>query len=550
MKRRIVLFGYFVSGIAALVYELGWMRELSTMLGSTAYAQGIMLGAYMAGLGIGGLVASRVVEKLEKPLLWAVWAEMAVAALSIVTFIGLHFGPSVYFDVIRRSGGVGLAPFLSGQFVLSFIIMALPTTAMGLTYPFLIKALRDENALGKLAGQLYAVNTTGAILGSLCTTFVLLPTVGVKGSLIAAACLSSLAALSFLLSAGEANLGTQKTRMLIIVGVTAVAVIVSLSFVPKRLDSPLGLGQAFYYKDSKDFKKYSSQRKTLFDREGIYSRVQVVENPDGTKTLCNGALDEGTDNPYDRVTTTMLAAVPAHSVEKPNDALIVGLGTGYTSQTYHGMGFKQVDTVEINPDVLPASKYFISDLPSNDTSWKIIVDDARAHILTNDKKYDCITSEPSWPWSSGVAALFTQEFMTAAKSRLTEDGVFCQWLPNYLLRTEDVKMMYKTMRQVYDEVDVWSINFPNDYNAELLLVGHSGRTKSQAQAKADIDKYINSQKWGSELIAPQCITPYAGVAELESGLNDKSIPLNTDNHSQLEYRVFWNFVRNATSGEK
>lgn len=550
MKRRIVLFGYFVSGIAALVYELGWMRELSTMLGSTAYAQGVMLGAYMAGLGLGGLIAARVVEKIEKPIVWAVWAEMAVATLSILTFIGLHFGPSIYFDVIRRSGGVGLAPFLSGQFILSFIIMALPTTAMGLTYPFLIKALRNENALGKLAGQLYAVNTTGAIIGSLCTTFALLPSVGVKGSLIAAACLSSVAAFSFLLSGSEASLGTKKSRTLLIVGATAVAVIVSLSLVPRRMDSPLGLGQAFYYEDSKEFQNYSSQRKTLFDREGIYSRVQVVQNPDGTKTLCNGALDEGTDNAYDRVTTTMLAAVPAHSVSKPSDALIVGLGTGYTSQTYHNIGFKQVDTVEINPDVLPASKYFIGDLPANDTSWKIIVDDARAHILTSDKKYDCITSEPSWPWSSGVAALFTQEFMTAAKSRLTDDGVFCQWLPNYLLRTEDVKMMYKTMRQVYDEVDVWSINFPNDYNAELLLVGHNTRTKTQAEAKADIDKYITSQKWDSGLIAPQCITPYAGVAELESGMNDKNVPLNTDNHSQLEYRVFWNFVRNATSGEK
>lgn len=550
MKRRIVLFGYFVSGIAALVYELGWMRELSTMLGSTAYAQGIMLGAYMAGLGIGGLIASRVVEKIEKPILWAVGAEVAVAALSIFTFVGLHFGPSIYFDIIRRSGGVGLAPFLSGQFVLSFIIMALPTTAMGLTYPFLVKALRNENALGTLAGQLYAVNTGGAIIGSIGTTFVLLPTIGVKGALIAAACFSSVAAFSFLLSGAEKSLEKDKTKTLFIVAAAVTAVIVALSLVPKRMDSPLGLGQAFYYKDSNDFKKYSAQRKTLFDREGIYSRVQVVQNPDGSKTLCNGALDEGTDNAYDRVTTTMLAAVPANSVSGPNGALVVGLGTGYTSQTYHEMGFKQVDTVEINPDVLPASKYFIGDLPKDANSWDVIVDDARAHILTTDKKYDCITSEPSWPWSSGVAALFTQEFMTAAKSRLSDDGVFCQWLPNYLLHPDDVKMMYKTMRQVYDDVDVWAINFPNDYDAELLLVGHNKRTKNQTVIKDDIDKYIASKKWDSELIAPQCITPYAKTNELESALNDKSVPLNTDNHSQLEYRVFWNFVRNATAGEK
>jgi len=289
-----------------------------------------------------------------------------------------------------------------------------------------------------------------------------------------------------------------------------------------------------------------STRKTLFESEGIYSRVAVVEAGDGTRTLHNGALDEGTNNRFDRVTTTMLSAVPAMSADTTRTALIVGLGTGYTSQTYHGLGFDHVTTVEINPDVLPASKYFIGDAAKNNPKWNVVVDDARSYLLTHPGSYDAITSEPSWPWSSGVAALFTEEFMQAAKSRLADGGVYGQWLPNYILKPDDVAMMYKTMRRVFPRVDVWSINFPEDADAELLLVGHKDAGgQSEAQIKAELDALMPKLAKGNPLIAPQAITPYPGMAKLEAAVEDPNVPLNVDDHSTLEYRVFWNFVTRA-----
>jgi spermidine synthase len=292
-----------------------------------------------------------------------------------------------------------------------------------------------------------------------------------------------------------------------------------------------------------------SARKTLFQSEGIYSRVAVVEAGDGTRTLHNGALDEGTNNRFDRVTTTMLALVPAMSVNSTDTSLIVGLGTGFTSQTYNRLGFGHITTVEINPDVVPASKFFIGPVAKNDPRWNIVLDDARAYILTHPAKYDAITSEPSWPWSSGVAALFTREFMQAAKSRLNDGGVYGQWLPNYILKEGDVQMMYKTMRQVYPRVDVWSINFPDAPDAELLLIGHNDPNgPSMAEVQARIDKRLPELANGNSLIVPQAITPYPKMAALEAGLNDPKVPLNTDDHSTLEYRVFWNFLNQALAG--
>jgi spermidine synthase len=247
----------------------------------------------------------------------------------------------------------------------------------------------------------------------------------------------------------------------------------------------------------------------------------------------------------------MIAAVPAESTETSPaaaTALVVGLGTGYTSQTYHELGFKSVTTVEINPDVLPASRYFLSDDDTASGRWRVVVDDARAWLLTTREHYTCISSEPSWPWSSGVAALFTREFMQAAASRLSSRGVYCQWLPNYLLEPKDVAMMYKTMRQVFLRVDVWAVNFPDAEAGELLLVGHRAAGDSaQTQVKSRLDQLIRADTFNNESIDTASITPYASTGELEAGLTDATVPLNVDDHSTLEYRVFWNYLRRAFS---
>jgi hypothetical protein len=136
------------------------------------------------------------------------------------------------------------------------------------------------------------------------------------------------------------------------------------------------------------------------------------------------------------------------------------------------------------------------------------------------------------------------------------DGVYCQWLPNYLLEPADVAMMYKTMRSVFERVDVWSINFPGTDGGELLLVGHKGRDGgadvsssgglSQTEIKARLDGMIEGGQFaGNEFIVEDCITPYPEAAVLEAAMDDDSVPVNTDDHSMLEYRVFWNYLDRA-----
>jgi len=170
MKGKWLLGAYALSGVAALLYELAWMRELSTMLGSTAYASGTMLSAYMTGLGLGAILGLRLAASTSKPMRMASRAELAVAVLSVFAFLGIIYLPGLYFDTMKTVAAGSGALFLALQFGVSFVIMVLPTMAMGTTYPLVMRAVHRDAELGQWSGKLYAVNTLGAIVGSLLAT--------------------------------------------------------------------------------------------------------------------------------------------------------------------------------------------------------------------------------------------------------------------------------------------------------------------------------------------------------------------------------------------
>ncbi len=100
--------------------------------------------------------------------------------------------------------------------------------------------------------------------------------------------------------------------------------------------------------------------------------------------------------------------------------------------------------------------------------------DARNYLETTDRTYDVITSEPSYPLSTHVSHLFTQEFYELAKSRLNEGGVFCQWIPRYLLTDDDTLMMMKTFAEVFPNSYIWGSNQGGDEAVDMLLIGVNG----------------------------------------------------------------------------
>ena len=85
----------------------------------------------------------------------------------------------------------------------------------------------------------------------------------------------------------------------------------------------------------------------------------------------------------------------------------------------------------------------------------ITIGDAREVLLTTDRRYDVISSEPSNPYRAGIASLFTREFYLAVRSRLNQRGVFAQWIQTYAVHPETIRTVYATLTGVFPHVHTW-----------------------------------------------------------------------------------------------
>ena len=164
---------FWVSGAAALIYQVLWLKQLGRLFGVTAYASSTTLAVFFLGLSIGGLVWSRRAAELKNPLRTYAWLELGVAASAL-----LYFGLFAIYGALLEPlfGGDDYRPALALalKFVLAVGILFLPSFLMGGTLPVMseyLVARRDQ--LGTGVTTLYSANTLGAMAGALLAGFVL-----------------------------------------------------------------------------------------------------------------------------------------------------------------------------------------------------------------------------------------------------------------------------------------------------------------------------------------------------------------------------------------
>ena len=188
----IVLIGlcFIVSGATGLIYEVLWARMLGLVFGATTLAVSTVLAAFMGGLALGSALAGRLASRIRKPLATYGWIEIGIAAYALLVPFLFRLIDHVYV-LIWQQFQPGFFAFSLWRFVLSSLVLLVPTTLMGATLPVLAAALvhssgRNSNSVTRL----YACNLAGAILGTLLAGFVLLPELGVRTTILVAAILN------------------------------------------------------------------------------------------------------------------------------------------------------------------------------------------------------------------------------------------------------------------------------------------------------------------------------------------------------------------------
>ena len=189
---------FFLSGAAGLVYEVVWARQLVLVFGNTTQAVSAILTGYFGGLALGSIVGGRIADRVRRPLRLYGLLELVLVGVVLVTpalFRGLH---ELYRSGYETFAGEPLTLALI-RYGLALLALAPATVLMGATLPTMARHLtRRRSELGGAFGRLYAMNTVGAIGGTLAAGLVLIELVGLTGALLVGATASGVAGLAAL----------------------------------------------------------------------------------------------------------------------------------------------------------------------------------------------------------------------------------------------------------------------------------------------------------------------------------------------------------------
>jgi spermidine synthase len=171
---------FFLSGATGLIYEIAWERLLELYFGVTMTAITLIVASYMCGLGLGSLLGGRIAQNLKRPILIYGLIE---AGIGIFGF----FSSAIINGMGQHTAG---APYTL-VFLLSFLVLLIPTLLMGMTLPLLTQSSVDRvETSGQVIGLLYGINTLGAAAGSLFAGYILIGEFGFDGTTYIAALLN------------------------------------------------------------------------------------------------------------------------------------------------------------------------------------------------------------------------------------------------------------------------------------------------------------------------------------------------------------------------
>ncbi|CAN5269620.1 fused MFS/spermidine synthase [soil metagenome] len=202
---------FFVSGMAALIYQTAWHRLLGLFAGADSIAAALVVGAFLLGLGVGSLVAGLYADRLSRRAALIAFAlcEVGIAVFALAS-------PWLYYDVIYR----GLLPIASSRalvFAIVFAGLLWPTFLMGCSLPFLSKAVvRRIDGSAQLIGRLYGVNTLGAGIGAFLGGWYLNGTLGFDVTIQIGAALNALVAVGGLLLARRLDMTSEESRTAVV----------------------------------------------------------------------------------------------------------------------------------------------------------------------------------------------------------------------------------------------------------------------------------------------------------------------------------------------
>ena len=515
---------YFFAGFTSLGLQLAWTRLIMAMSRPSIYNFSTLLAVFLAGLALGSAISSGWAGSVKKPRAWFGATLVGISFSSLLCLLSIGFLDQI---ITANTGKIISNPMLASAVMCALRCVALfgiPTLLMGVAFTLAARLIsQDGRSIGTLVGRLATSNTTGAILGSLTTAFFLLPHLGLFRSFIFLMLLEVAVAV-FLLR------GNFKW----------VKALSALTFCALFLPAGTLLYSVYLpvWSASWGLKPDSIQ----YFRDDSYSTVAVGDTDAGRFLMVNSTRMMG-DAPEGQRYAALMGHLPTLFHPDPHRALVICFGCGMTAGALNQQPeFSEVVCVELSKAVLDAGHLFARSNGDvkNSEKMEFVLADGRNYLLRTQEKFDVITFEPPPPTQIGVVNLYSADYYELCKSRLTENGIVCQWVPLLLLDEPDLRLVVKAFLEVFPDATLWE-GSKDDY----LLIGAKNGLKVDYE---NLSERMKEPALREKLRSIGINNPEGLLATYMHGPDfmaemTRQTPVTTDDRPYLEYstsvRINW-----------
>ena len=426
-----------LSGWIVFACEVLFTHLLAVVIGNSAYAFALILAIFLGCLFVGASLAPSMHRRWPDAAL-----SLGLIAAGLATLATLPLWDSL--PLVFANMGDSVTSFAGRELFrggVALVILVVPTTLMGLTFPLLLQQVAREKAPGTLVGQLTAINTIGAVLGALGTGYVMLPMLGSEHSLL----ILALVLVSTGLITSHRSYGKHRRPLAIAVAVFAAGLCALPGWDPARITA----GTNVYFDEPR------VAEKLLFWREDVHGGITTVTiNDENVRTLYTNGKFQGNTG-WEIHAQRLFAHYPSLFVESFNHALVIGLGTGTTLGTLEAYPWKRLEIVDISPSIVDAARTHFGDVNRHALSDRrafVHLDDGRNHLLLDRNRYDLISMELSSIWFAGAASLYNREFYASVSAHLQPRGVFQQWVQLHHILPKDFASIMETLLSEFKSV--------------------------------------------------------------------------------------------------
>jgi spermidine synthase len=512
-----------LSGLTALGAEVVWTRQLSLLFGASVYTFSLILAVFLTGLGIGSLAGARLARRSADPVI-------TLGRVQVLLALAIGFGSwAIVYALPAWQPTKAFLPWVRSSPALTFAFDALRCAAAmlpaailwGASFPLTLAG--GGRDFGRHVSRINAINTAGALTGTLALTLGGVPLLGSQRSQQALVLIAALSGVILL----------WRARRPATIAVAGAAVALALWMVPAVPGRLIAYGRSV--------NSWDSITRFLYVAEGSTASVAVTEGTGGARQFHIAGKVEASDMDVDMRLERMLGHIPALVHPHPRSVLIVGVGAGVTAGALSiHPEVERIVICEIEPTVpRSAQAYFGTENHHvfDDPRVELVFDDARHFLQTTDERFDIITSDPIHPWVRGAATLYSLEYLQLVRAHLNPGGVVTQWIPLYETDVPSVKSELATFAQVFPDTTLWNPDLLEE-GYDLVALGRIDPTPlSEASLAARLEASPAVRRSLEEITlksAAALFGTYAGQAsDLAPWLAGAEI--NRERHLRLQY---------------